>query len=269
MQLVHLDGVDLECDVAGTGDPVLLIHGGFVDTFFPTPAKLDIAGRYRLISFHRRGYGRSSRATAPGSIEQHAADARALLDHLDIQRAHVAGHSFGGAVATQLSFDAPDRVGSLALVEPGFIALAPSGPALVAEIFAVAGKLYESGDRAGAVDAFFTSVGGPDFRPMFEKCLPGAFERAVADSDTAFGIEQDAIQGWSFAAEDAARVGHPVLSVLGGDSLPVFHEIHAAVLQCIPHAEALTVPGANHALAYMSPEAVSEGMGRFFDRHPL
>jgi hypothetical protein len=92
MQPARLDGVELKYRMAGSGEPVLLIHGGFIaDTFVPLLAEPRIIGRHRLIAYHRRGYGGSSRATAPFTIRQQAADAKALLDHLGIARAHVVG----------------------------------------------------------------------------------------------------------------------------------------------------------------------------------
>ena len=94
MQFVQLDDVTLEYDEVGSGDPLLLIHGGLIDTFFPDPAELSVANSHRVISYHRRGYGGSSRATAPFTISDQAADARALLQHLGVSCAHLAGHSY-------------------------------------------------------------------------------------------------------------------------------------------------------------------------------
>ena len=269
MRPVDLDGVQLEYDEVGSGEPLLLIHGGFIDTFFPQPAELDIANNYRVISYHRRGYAGSSRATAPFTIGQQAADARALLRHLGIRRAHLAGHSYGGAIAIQLSLDTPDLVGSLALLEPALASLIPSGPVFL-QAFAEIQSMYQRGDRAGAVNAFFAGVLGPDYRQLLEKLLPsGAFERALADCDTAFDVEQDALQQWSFTADDAARIRQPVLSVTGEESIAIVNEIRSLVKQWIPHAEELMVPHANHALPYMNPHGVADGLALFLDRHPL
>ncbi len=269
MQTVHLDGVELEYDVVGSGEPLLLIHGGLIATFFPVPSELSIARSYRVISYHRRGYAGSSRAIAPFTIRQQAADARALLRYLDIPRAHVAGHSYGGAIAIQLSLDTPDLVGSLALLEPALVSSIPSGP-MFQEALAPIQSMYQRGDRAGATGAFMAFVLGPEYRQLLEKCLPpGAFELAVADSDTAFRVEQEALQQWSFTAQDAARIRQPVLSVFGEESIPLCHEVHSLVKQWIPHSEELAVPDANHGLPYVNPRGVADGLARFLDRHHL
>ncbi|NEQ53195.1 MAG: alpha/beta hydrolase, partial [Leptolyngbya sp. SIO3F4] len=98
MQLVDLGGFQLEYGEVGTGEPVLLIHGGFIDTFFPAPETLGLARTHRIISYHRRGYAGSSTATAPFTIPQQANDVRALLGYLGINRVHVAGHSNGPTI---------------------------------------------------------------------------------------------------------------------------------------------------------------------------
>jgi pimeloyl-ACP methyl ester carboxylesterase len=90
---------------------------------------------------------------------------------------------------------------------------------------------------------------------------------AVADSDTCFGVELEALQQWSFTAQDGARIRQPVLSVLGAQSKPIFAEIHALVKQWLPRVEELAVPHADHALQYMNPAAVAEGLAAFFGRH--
>jgi pimeloyl-ACP methyl ester carboxylesterase len=80
MQRVNLNGVDLEYDVQGSGEPLLLIHRSILaDAFFPLLAEPRIANNYRVISYHRRGFAGSARARDPFTIGQQAADSRALL----------------------------------------------------------------------------------------------------------------------------------------------------------------------------------------------
>jgi pimeloyl-ACP methyl ester carboxylesterase len=267
MDSVRVDGGELKYQIAGSGEPVILIHGGFIaNTFVPLLAEQRLTSSHCLIAYHRRGYGGSSRATAPFTIGQQAADARALLRHLGIPRAHVAGHSYGGAIALQLALDAPDAVASLALLEPALVALVPSGQPFLETLDSLR-AMHQRGDRAAALDAFLTRVMGPGYRPVLEKALPGAFEMALVDSDTCFGVEAEALRQWSFTARDAERIRQPVLSVLGDESRPIFGEIHSLLKRWIPRAEELVVPHADHALQYMNPTAVADGLAVFFGRH--
>ncbi|MEE9279844.1 MAG: alpha/beta hydrolase [Myxococcota bacterium] len=161
------------------------------------------------------------------------------------------------------SRDARDLVRSLALLEPALVASVPSGATFWEEVARIE-STYERGDRAGATDAFLAGVLGPEYRQLLEKFLPpGAFELAVADIDTLFQVELEALRKWSFTAEDAARIGQPVLAVIGDESEPIFHEVHSVLRQWIPHVEELVVPQANHALEYINPSAVADGLARF------
>src|SRR5205823_2307422 len=82
MHRINLDSVDLEYDVQGSGEPVLLIHGSIVaDAFLPLLAEPRLTSNYRVITYHRRGFAGSARARSPCTMGQQAADGRALLRH--------------------------------------------------------------------------------------------------------------------------------------------------------------------------------------------
>jgi pimeloyl-ACP methyl ester carboxylesterase len=105
-----VDGVALEYEVSGAGEPVVCVHGALIaDTFRPLRGEPSLA-RYCLITYRRRGYGGST-GDGPASIARQAADCAALLRHLGVERAHVVGHSYGGAIALQLALDAQTRSG--------------------------------------------------------------------------------------------------------------------------------------------------------------
>jgi pimeloyl-ACP methyl ester carboxylesterase len=73
---VHGDGMDLEYTPHGRGEPVLLIHGGFLaDVYAPLLTQPTLTEPYRLMHYHRRGFAGSSRHTGPCSIQEQAADA--------------------------------------------------------------------------------------------------------------------------------------------------------------------------------------------------
>jgi pimeloyl-ACP methyl ester carboxylesterase len=263
----------LEYDVQGTGEPVLLIHGAILaDAFTPLLTQPALADDYRLIAYHRRGFAGSCRHAGPCSLAQQAADARAVLNHLGVERAHVVGHSYGGMIALQLALDASDRVATLALLEPAGIA-APSGERFGAEVMQPSMERYAAGDRAGAVELFFQGVCGPQAREMAAGTLPpGAFDLAVTDADTFFDTEWPALLEWQFGPAEATRIAQPVLLVLGADSdavTPMFGEMNAALAEWLPQAESVQLPEATHALQMMNPVGTAELLTNFFARHPI
>lgn len=118
MRSAAVDGVTLEYESHGTGDPVALIHLSlYADSFAPLMDQPALEG-YRLVRYHRRGYVGSSRTAGPVTIGDQAADLGGLLEYLGVRRAHIAGHSYGGLIALQLALNRPDLVASLVLMEP-------------------------------------------------------------------------------------------------------------------------------------------------------
>src|SRR5215510_8370832 len=108
MERVQLNGADIEFDVRGSGEPVVFIHGAILsDGFVPVIEQTGIAENFQIVDYRRRGYAGSSRALAGITMQAWAGDCIALLNHLGIASAHVAGHSFGAAIALQMAIDAP------------------------------------------------------------------------------------------------------------------------------------------------------------------
>jgi pimeloyl-ACP methyl ester carboxylesterase len=221
--------------------------------FFPSWPTPVLLATIAWFSYHRRGFAGSSRASDPFTIAQQAADGRALLRHLGVARAHIAGHSYGAAIALQWACDAPPEVQSLALLEPPLFAEIPSGPTFWDGVASVRRDMYDRGDKVGATDAFLTAVVGADYRQVIAQFLPpGAFELAVSDLATFFQVEMPALQRWRFTAAEAAHIQQPVLAVVGTETAPIFRESHELVKQWIPQAEELVIPQATHALQYMT-----------------
>ena len=271
---VQVDGVELEYEVRGSGEPVLLIHGAFLaDAYAPLLIQPILKEHYRLIHYHRRGYAGSSRPVGPCSIREQAADACAVLDHLHVERAHVVGHSYGGTIALQLVLDAPERVGSLALLEPGGIPT-PSGERFRSEVAGPALERYQAGDKSGANEVFLIRICGPRIRDVVDQMLPpGAFTLALtADVDTFFGTEWPARLDWRFGLEEATRIEQPLLLVQGTESdavTPIYGEALAMMRDWLPQAEYAELAGATHALQMMNPTGMAEILVNFLARHPL
>src|SRR5918998_6153885 len=116
MEKAKINGVELEYEVEGSGEPVILIGTGpIADSFLPFFSEKALVERYRLIRYHQRGQVGSTQSTVPVSFAEHAADTAALLGHLGVRRAHLAGHSTGALIALQLAVDHSDIVHTLAL----------------------------------------------------------------------------------------------------------------------------------------------------------
>ena len=273
MRHATVNGTELGYREEGTGEPIVLVHGGLIaDVFAPLIERLVADGRYRVVSYHRRGFGASARATGTVTVGEQAADCLALMRYLGIERAHVAGYSLGGSIALQLALDAPGAVHSLAVLEP-LIPAALTDPATVQFFLDTAGAAiakYAASDEAGAIDTFARGAFGADYRPLLEAALPGGFAQMVADADALFQVEPPATQQWVFAQEQAARIACPALAVYHDD--PVwggFRQTQEALRSWLPSVQSLTLPATTHLLQLVTPREAAAGLTAFFAAHAL
>ena len=120
-----VNGVHMYYETYGDGTPLVLLHGGMLNIdlnfagLIPTLAK-----KHRVIGVEMQGHGRTADIDRPITPAALASDIVALLDHLDIDRAHVLGHSLGAGVAMELAVSYPDRVRS---VVPISVSVRPEG----------------------------------------------------------------------------------------------------------------------------------------------
>jgi 3-oxoadipate enol-lactonase len=112
-------GTNLYAIEQGRGRPILALHGGLADHRAALAYAGPLAASYRLITPDLRGAGRS-RDAGPLSWDRLADDLAALLDHLGLARAVVAGTSAGSGVALRFGLRHPDRVAGLIILSPVF-----------------------------------------------------------------------------------------------------------------------------------------------------
>jgi pimeloyl-ACP methyl ester carboxylesterase len=264
MKIAKVNGVELEYEVVGSGEPMLLISPVLADGFLPLLSEPALADHYQLIRYHKRGWVGSTHTAPPVSVATHAADAAALLDHLGVSRAHIAGHSSGAAVAAQLALDHPATVHTLILLELSLFSV-PSGEAFLQQA-GPAFEAYGSGHHERALTLFMSFVSGLDWatcRVLLDERLPGALAQAIKDVDTFFGVELPALTEWVFGSEQAAAVRCPVLSVRGADTRQLWVEVADFLRSALPHVEESTIDNVGHLLHIQKPRPVARAIAQF------
>ncbi len=271
MNKANINNTEIAYETRGEGEAVLLMHPGFVADAMKTLWNEPALREFQLVNYHRRGYGQSAPVAPPFEIAQQAQDVIALLDALGIERAHLVAHSLGANVAIQVALDAPERVSSLALLEPPLpFFMEASSIELFTQVMGAAVGQFMAGDAASAVNTWLTGAFGPGFQEIVERALPGANAQTVKDAPTAIGVEAPSLQTWTLGPNDIARITCPVLSVVHVDQyVPIFQQVHEGLMQSLPQCEALVIPNTTHLLQIAQPRTVAEGVAGFLERNPM
>jgi pimeloyl-ACP methyl ester carboxylesterase len=112
MPQAHVIGAELYYEIHGHGEPLVLLHNGLGSTKSFAKQVPEFSGSYRVITYDRRGYGRSAHITAleHGWLERSVEELSSFLDEIEIDRAHLCGICVGGAIALLYAAKNPSRV---------------------------------------------------------------------------------------------------------------------------------------------------------------
>ncbi|MDQ2655057.1 MAG: alpha/beta hydrolase [Chloroflexota bacterium] len=261
MPVARIDAGDLYYEVAGEGPPLLLIAGFSGNTTGWLPVLPALAEHFTLIMFDNRGAGRSCVPPGPYTTAQMADDAVALLDHLDVNRAHVLGSSMGGMIAQELALRHPARVDKLILN----VTAARPTPVLTrfleANIWAIKHGMPPE-DRAFWVLPWMAS---PAIMTAHEKVMQTL---AVRQANPYPAPDAGLIaQAQAILAHDAlARVGQitaPTLVLSAAEDILTPVAGGRVLAEAIPGSEFQVLPRGAHVTAAEYPAEVSSAMLAF------
>jgi pyruvate dehydrogenase E2 component (dihydrolipoamide acetyltransferase) len=243
------------------GDAVVLLHGfgGDLATWLFNQEALAAGGR-SVYALDLPGHGGSTKQVGAGTAEALAATVAEALDAMGVGRAHVAGHSLGGAVAIALGTASPDRVASLTLIAPAGL-----GPEIDGEF----------------VDGFVAAEGRRELKPLLERLFadPEVVTRDFVEEVLRFkrldGVDEAlrAIAGACFPAgrqavdlaATLAGLGVPVLCIWGSEDR-IVPASHAGALP--PGAETHVLAGAGHMPQMEVAGEVNRLVAAFLDSVP-
>ncbi|MEU6030335.1 alpha/beta hydrolase [Streptomyces tauricus] len=261
--------IDLYYEDHGTGQPVVLIHGYPLDghSWEKQAAALLQAG-YRVITYDRRGFGRSSRPTTGYDYDTFAADLNTVLETLDLDDAVLVGFSMGtGEVGRYLGTYGSARIAKaafLASLEP-FLLKTDDNPG------GVDTSVFEGIEQAVTADryAYFTAF-YQDFYNLDENLGSRISEEAVRHSwNVAAGASWFAsvacVSTWTtdFRA-DMAKIDVPALILHGtADRILPVEATAVPFHRALPQAEYVIVEGAPHGLLWTHAQEVTDALLAF------
>lgn len=255
--LLH-DGHRIFFGIAGNGPPVALIHGvgtwsddwlGVIDRF---------AGRFCTLRYDLRSHGRSGQPPGDYTADDFVADLVALLDHVGIEKTHLAGFSLGGLVAQAFALSHPDRVDRLALIST------------------VAGRTAEERERVMGRLAFIRDEPPVNyFEASASRWFTDAFraehpDMMAAKKDVIGRMDTDRyaacyrVLAESDFADDLHRITHPTLVMTGQHDQGSNPRMARLMHERLVNAELIILPHLRHSILLEAPDIVGGILREFF-----
>ncbi len=284
-----VNGVSLAYREVGTGEPLVLVHGGLGD-LRTWAAQLDPLGaRCRAIAYSRR-YARPNVAITPGATDPmpaHVEDLVALVRTLGASPAHLVGNSWGAFICLLTAIEHPGAVRSLVLEEPPLLPLVlgtgprPEPAVLASSLRRRPGATlavlafglrtsapmawaYRRGDAERALQLFARGVLG---REALARMTP---QRRQQMRESAAELEAEFRAGFPQLAEQAVHaVRAPALLLTGEHSPRIARAFSHWLAELLPGAEEVVVPGASHLVHEDNPAFVNKAIADFVTHRPL
>jgi pimeloyl-ACP methyl ester carboxylesterase len=260
--------------IAGSGPPVVLIHGMLNSSRHWEAVAARLVDRYTVIAPDLIGHGDSATPRGDYSLGAHAASIRDLLSAIGVDRASIVGHSLGGGVAMQFFYQFPQRTERLVLVSSGGLGHDVS-PLLRSAAVPAASLLLAGAAHPRLLSGVSRLAAGMRARGSSKAVYLEQFVRATrplegADARAAFLHTLRSVidfRGQRVSARDRLYLleAMPTLIVWGGrdHTIPIAHgrDAHAA----IPHSTFRVLPKAAHFPHLEDPEGLADVLGEFLD----
>lgn len=246
--LADAAGVRTHYDEYGSGDPVVLLHGGLSSGDMWDFAVEPLSSRFRVLVPDRRGHGRTPDVDGPYTYEAMAEETIAFLEQVVNGPAHLVGYSDGGIAALHVALERSDLVRSLVTIGTNFHVdglLPVVREGMFAEANPDAEEMAEMRQAHAAV-----SPDGPDGWSVL-------LTKVMAMSRT----------GPTLTTDDLRRISAPTLVVVADDDI-VDHHHTITLFETVPDAQLAIVPGASHALSDEQPGELLGLIDAFLDGAP-
>ena len=250
---IDVEGARLYLRKAGTGSPLLLVHGTGTDSRTWEPVFSDLAEQHQVIVYDRRGYGRSEHPPVT-DYHTHVADLAVILE--TIGPAHVLGWSSGGNVALALAVDRPELFRSLMIVEAPFHGSRYPRYGFLRTIIYIklcqlAGQ-PERGARAFLRWASSYRSGGSGF----DKASAEMQAHLLSNTKQIVAELSPSPNGPLIGYVDARRLASlrmPVTWMIGAESIGWYDTVRAGAARHAPQIQTVMLEGSGHLAHYDNP----------------
>ncbi|RNB53074.1 alpha/beta hydrolase [Brevibacillus gelatini] len=261
---IEANGTRFYYEMAGEGEPLLLIHGFNLDCRMWDEQAAALAESYKVIRFDLRGFGKTPATTVPFTLYD---DVRAVLDGLGIEKAHVAGLSFGGMAAQEFVLVYPKMVKSLVLISSGLVGH-PKSEQRVRDVEQFS-QLLEAKKIEEAVEQYTRMwFDGPGCAADRKRAKARELYKTM--SRNAFSLPEygeGLVVLTPSPQERLEEIKAPALVIAGARDYVDFLQIADELAERIERAEKVILPDSAHIPPMDEPEAVNELILRFLKQH--
>jgi 3-oxoadipate enol-lactonase len=264
MPFARINGIDLNYETHGSGEPLLLIPGLGSDatTWVPFISPYE---NCQTIIVENRGSGRSAKPPGPYSTELMAEDAVALLEHIGIERAHVIGKSMGGMIAQWIAVRWPEKVRSLVLASTVM-----HHDSYGDEMLELGRILAQKGGLFATYRLAFLLSYSRDYC-MKNRSRLEQMETLIAQMDSSELLRGYCEQSLACQQHDSrasvSKIKAPTLVIVGQDDIITTPEFSRELASAISGSELSILPRGGHGFWREFPDDVNTVVRDFLSRH--
>ncbi len=258
MPTANVNGVQLYYELSGTGEiPIVFVHGAWVSHYQWNLIVPKLTHSFRVLTYDRRGHSRSQRPAGQGSVRKHVADLAALIEHLGLAPAWIAGNSSGASITLRLAGERPDLFRGLIAHEPPLFALLAQDPVTepilqqIRKGIAAVVERFATHGHAAAAEQFVEMMLGPGTWAQ----LPPDLKQIYIENAPTFVDDAHDPELPYFDPAWVQAFSHPSLLSKGEKSPPTFAPVVAKIAGALPKAEVVMYPGAGHIPHVTHPDA--------------
>ncbi|AZO12640.1 MULTISPECIES: alpha/beta hydrolase [unclassified Mesorhizobium] len=235
-----VNGIQMYYAVFGTGEPVLLIHGGLGHADIWASQVATLSKTHKVIVADSRGHGRSTRTDEPFGYDLMASDYLALLDYLKIDKTALVGWSDGGIIGIDIELHHPERL---------------------TRLFAQAANVTTDGVDPGVMTnktfAAYIERSGRDYKKMSK--TPDQYDAFVAQISHMWESQP------AWTKEQLGKITTPTAIVAGDHDEAIKREHTEYMASVIPGAKLIILPNASHFAMLQAPDKYSQAVADFID----
>jgi pimeloyl-ACP methyl ester carboxylesterase len=255
----EINGTKIYYEVAGAGHPLVLIHGGQMDSRMWDDQFHLFSKTYRVVRFDVRGYGKS-----PASKNVYASedDLAALLKFLKIEKAYIVGLSLGGRIAIDFALRHPEMTDGIVPVAPGLSGFHFTEDPSEWNIL----RAVQAGDFAKATDYWLQTgymapaMGNPQIAPRL---------RQLSLDNVHENLDNPLLETMPNppAIDRLSQIKAPTLIIVGNRDVADIHEICGLLRARIPGAKEIVIEGSGHIVNMENPEEFNRAVLDFLGSH--